>query len=158
MPNLTEKNVGSSSRASGVIMKFGSGITPNIPVHCKLEIVGPALIPEAFGNATRKLFHSDFLTFCCNLSLIVQTAESSLDSVTSLQFLRTLWPIACLWMLSPANQASPVCVIILLYFPPTFADGIKTSLLKMPNKRLPSEAPNRLGFSCPHLWWGETAP
>lgn len=60
----SEKNVGSSSRDDGVIMKFGSGITSDIPVHCKWEIVSPTLIPAAFGNAKRKLFHSDFRTFC----------------------------------------------------------------------------------------------
>ncbi len=69
-------------------MKFSSGITPDIPVHCKWEIVGPALIPAAFCNATRKLFHSEFL----NILLFViyhlneHTHESSLDLVTSLQF------------------------------------------------------------------------
>lgn len=44
-------------------MKSGSGIA-DIPVHCKWEIISPALIPAVFGNAARKLFHSDILTFC----------------------------------------------------------------------------------------------
>lgn len=56
--------MGSPSRTDGVIMKFGSGIIPDIPVYCKWEIVSPALIPAAFGNGTRKLFHSDFRSFC----------------------------------------------------------------------------------------------
>lgn len=95
----TGKNVGSSTRADGVMMKFGSGITPHIPVHCKWETVSPALIPAAFGNVTRKLFHSDFLTFCSlygNLSLNESTPESSVDPVTFLQFPRPFRPIACL--------------------------------------------------------------
>lgn len=98
----------------------------NINYPCSLYLAG------------RAWFHSHFRIFCFLVTLLLNlhNPENSLNPVTSPQFPLTPSPITCLWAQSLSNQASVVCILILLSFPMTFADIIKTSLPKRSSKKI----------------------